>query len=107
MPLNGHVPISAPVRAAAPESNAGKAVKFENPDPLTVKKMTPLRSLTLMVKARQLNIRTCGDLKCPITGKFRKGEWTVVKIDESPGWLLVATPERAGWIARQFVQIDG
>jgi hypothetical protein len=107
LPLNGHVPISAPVQAASPVSNEAKAINFENPDPLTVKKMTPLRSLTLMVKARQLNIRTCGDAKCPITGKFRKGEWTVVKMDESAGWLLVATPERAGWVARQFVQIDG
>jgi hypothetical protein len=42
----------------------------------------------------------------PIIGKFRKGEWTVVKMDESTGWLLVVTLERVGWVARQFVQID-
>ena len=62
LPLNSHLSISGPVWAAVPESNAGKIVKFENPDPLTVKKMMPLRSLTLTVKAKQLNMRSCGDV---------------------------------------------
>jgi hypothetical protein len=62
MPLNSHLSISAPVRAAVPEANAGKTVKFENLDLLTVKKMIPLRSLTLTVKAKQLYMRSCGDV---------------------------------------------
>lgn len=62
LPLNSHLSISGPVWAAVPESNAGKIAKFENPDPLTVKKMMPLRSLALTVKAKQLNMRSCGDV---------------------------------------------
>ena len=34
MPLNSHLSISGPVRAAVPEANAGKTVKFENPGPI-------------------------------------------------------------------------
>lgn len=62
LPLNSYLPILAPVRAAVPESNVGKTVTFENPDLLTVMNMLPLRSLTLMVTAKKLNMRSCGDV---------------------------------------------
>lgn len=109
LPLNGHVPMAAPDSGPGPATNPGKnkTPEFQNSQPLMTQDITPLKSLTLMVKADTLNIRACGDATCSITGKFRKGEWTVVKMDESKDWLLVATPERAGWVARRFVQIGG
>lgn len=109
LPLNGHVPTSTSAPGPEPtlEQNKTGAPEFAYSQPLMAQDMKPLRSFTLMVKAKTLNIRACGDAKCLVTGKFRKGEWTVVKMDESKDWLLVATPDRAGWVARKFVQIDG
>ncbi|MBT5107127.1 MAG: SH3 domain-containing protein [Rhodospirillaceae bacterium] len=109
LPLNSHVPIPAPGQGADPTLDRKNidAAKFDNPQPLMAQDMKPLLSLTLMVTAKALNIRACGDAKCAITGKFRKGEWTVVKLDETENWLLVATRERSGWVSRKYVQIGG
>ena len=102
LPLNGRFS----VKAGSVLSDASKAAPLEYAVPLTLEVMPPVASLTLKVTANTLNIRRCGDAKCAITGKFRKGAWPVVKMDESADWLLVATPERAGWVARKYVQVE-
>lgn len=102
LPLNGRFSIKYdPVL-----SNASETALMRFAAPLTLEMMPPVVSLTLKVTANTLNIRRCGAAKCAITGKIRKGVWPVVKMDESVDWLLIATPDRAGWVARKFVLVE-
>jgi hypothetical protein len=102
LPLNGRFSLNVSPRI----SSVSEAAPLEHPAPLTREMMPQVVSLALKVTANTLNIRRCGDAECAITGKFRKGVWPVVKMDQSADWLLVATPERAGWVARKYVQVE-
>ncbi|MBL4720554.1 MAG: hypothetical protein JKY20_05435 [Alphaproteobacteria bacterium] len=105
LPLNGLFSVKS--GSVVPLQTSKKPVlpNLQYAEPLSSDNLAALTSLIVTVRANTLNMRRCGDAKCAITGKIRKGDWPVVKMDESADWLLIAAPDRAGWVARRFVQI--
>ena len=100
-PLNGRVAIG------------GEAVARDDtvtfvPSSLVLKPddMAPLATEKLTVVAKVLNMRRCGDADCAVTGRLEKGVWNVIKVDDKDDWLLVALPDRAGWVSKQFVEMN-
>lgn len=101
LPLNGRVAIG------------GEAVARDDtvtfvPSSLVLKPddMAPLATEKLTVVAKVLNMRRCGDADCAVTGRLEKGVWNVIKVDDKDDWLLVALPDRAGWVSKQFVEMN-
>jgi len=101
LPLNGQLALSI----AVPPPAAGHPAVSAAAQPLRPADMKPLPPVRLNVTANALNIRRCAGVKCSIVGKLAKGEWTVLTLDDSNGWLLVATPDRAGWVSKRYVAV--
>ena len=97
LPLNGQFALSV---VPAAES---KALVASAAPPLRPADMKPLSPVGLKVTANVLNIRRCAGVDCAIVGRLAKGEWTVLTLDDSKGWLLFAMPERAGWVSKRYV----
>ncbi len=101
-PLNGQLALSiAPAGKVTEKSLVTSAAP-----PLRPADMKPLAPVQLTVKANILNLRRCAGADCAIVGKLAKGEWTVMTLGDSNGWLLIATPDRAGWVSKRYVGVS-
>lgn len=105
LPLNGQLALSVFVPSVAQATDNG--VVSSAAPPLRPADMKPLPPVRLNVTANVLNIRRCAGVSCAIVGKLAKGEWTVLTLDETDSWLLVATPDRAGWVSKRYVGVSG
>jgi len=100
LPLNGRVPVPDVILKSR------RAVRFEAARaPLRPSDMKPLLPVRISVRTGTLNIRRCAGVECAVQGKLKKGEWTVLALDEAKDWLLVALPDRAGWVAKRYVDL--
>ena len=101
LPLNGKLVLFVKSKPQ-PTYNAHVSSAAPPLRPADMKQIGPIR---LTVTANELILRRCADTDCPIVGQLAKGEWTVLTLDDSNGWLLVATPKRAGWVSKRDVGV--
>jgi hypothetical protein len=103
LPLNNRIAVPGGA-VAADESIRLAAVA----SPIRPADMVAIAPAKLTVHPAKLNMRRCASADCPVTGTLAKGAWEVLTLDKAAGWLLVAMPDRAGWVSDQYVElVDG
>lgn len=100
------LPISGEVNVGLSNQSATVAGQFLfTKTPVAPQSLSPLPAKSFLVSAPVLNMRSCAATSCRIVGKIQKGRWKGVLVDEVGEWLLVAMSDRAGWIAKNYLQL--
>ncbi len=100
LPLAGR----AAVAAAIPK--ASQAVRFETAAaPVRPSDLKPLAPIRLAIRTAALNMRRCASVECKVVGRLKKGQLTALTLEDAGDWILIAMPDRSGWIAKRYIGI--
>ncbi len=62
---------------------------------------------TISVRASALRLRKCGGVDCPVLGTLKFGIYQGFVIESANSWSLIQIDGTVGWVATNYLNIDG